>query len=159
MCILWHGEYSGIIKYIILTSSRLVVEDSETVSPRLERILARFDAVNRVIMAGGMKKRRSLYWKIIIIGIGKKLCSIIWSQVWSNCHVILYLTLSWFGANIREAIISNCRKWMKCCWKQGKTDGSMFVVINKVIISGDHTPQYSGHYRFGIKLCHLVFPF
>ena len=56
-------EYSNIStrgflfnKYIILTSSRLVVEDSETVSPRLERILARFDAINRVIMAGGVKK-------------------------------------------------------------------------------------------------------
>ena len=31
----------------------MVVEDAESVSPRLERILARFDSVNRVIMAGG----------------------------------------------------------------------------------------------------------
>ena len=31
---------------------RLVVEDSLSVSPRLERILARFDPLNRLILAG-----------------------------------------------------------------------------------------------------------
>ena len=31
---------------------RLVVEDSSSASPRLERILARFDPLNRLILAG-----------------------------------------------------------------------------------------------------------
>ena len=41
-----------------MISRRLVVEDSSSVSPRLERILARFDSVNRVIMAGEMNWKR-----------------------------------------------------------------------------------------------------
>ena len=43
---------------MMIISRRLVVEDSASVSPRLERILARFDSVNRVIMAGEMILKR-----------------------------------------------------------------------------------------------------
>ena len=63
---------------MMIISRRLVVEDSARVSPRLERILARFDSVNRVIMAGELVWQRRkvvrdkiLYrdWKVIGLGL------------------------------------------------------------------------------------------
>ena len=66
----------------------MVVEDAESVSPRLERILARFDSVNRVIMAGGWDPSNNHRYTDHVIMLCREVINTVFShvcaQLWSS---------------------------------------------------------------------------